>query len=145
MKFTALFRVPLSYLPFSDSEPKKNETAPKPLASRASESYSTKIQSKEPVPLRPYRGTSIEFDACACDAVKAIGKKRFLRSSGDTPMLPLPECDASRCNCKYRHHDDRRDDSHDRRLGAVLRTELYEENGNENRRATKRGRRKSDF
>jgi hypothetical protein len=84
------------------------------------------------------------FDECACDAVKAIGKQRFLRASGDTPTLPLPTCDASKCNCKYMHHDDRRDDNDDRRLAAALRTELYEDSGNANRRANKRGRRKAD-
>jgi hypothetical protein len=42
------------------------------------------------------------------------------------------------------HHDDRRDDEHDRRLTATLRTDLYEDSGNENRRSTGRGRRKTD-
>jgi hypothetical protein len=42
----------------------------------------------------------------ACAAVAAYKGKRFL--SADAPRLPLPQCDAARCNCKYRHYQDRR-------------------------------------
>lgn len=143
MKIMALLSTPLSYLPFSASTPGKSEKAAKANASRVKKAVSKKP--KKPVQLRPYRGTSIVFEKCACDAVKEIGNKRFLVADGGTPMLPLPACDASRCNCKYMHHDDRRDYDDDRRLSAALKTELYEDTGNENRRTKKRGRRKSDF
>jgi len=43
----------------------------------------------------------------ACAAATAIGLRRFL--SRDAPRLPLVDCDCSeRCQCKYRHHADRR-------------------------------------
>jgi len=45
--------------------------------------------------------------ATACAAVLACKGKRFL--SAEAPRLPLPECDARRCDCKYRHFADRRD------------------------------------
>ena len=143
MKIMALFTAPLSYLPFTRPAPGKSETSTKRNTSPTKKSNSTKTV--KPQQLKPYRGTSIAFEESACDAVKAIGRKRFLLSDGDTPMLPLSGCDASRCKCKYMHHDDRRDDDHDRRLSAALKTELYEDTGSENRRLKTRGRRKSDL
>lgn len=58
------------------------------------------------VSIRPCR------DACA--AVRAIEGKRFL--SHNPPFLPLADCDQSMCQCRYRHHPDRRE-SDDRRDG----------------------------
>jgi hypothetical protein len=42
----------------------------------------------------------------ACQAALACKGKRHL--SSEAPRLPLAECDAARCNCKYRHFADRR-------------------------------------
>lgn len=142
MNIRALFSAPLSYWPFSSAKPGKNQKASQPTASR--EKKSKPENKAEAVQLKLYRGTSIVFAANACDAVKAIGKNRFLLADGDTPILPLAACDTSRCTCKYIHHDDRRDYDDDRRLPSAIRTELYEDSGNTNRRLKKRGRRKSD-
>lgn len=142
MKIKALFTAPLSYLPFSTPTKGKSD---KGVSSKSAASKPSKAaKSPRPVQLKPYRGTSIVVGEDACDAVKAIGTRRFLLADGDTPMLPLAACDASRCTCKYRHHDDRRDHDDDRRFSATLKTDLYEDSGNENRRAAKRGRRKTD-
>ena len=143
MNIMALFAAPLSYLPFSSAKPGKNQKATQSTASRLKKSKPEK--KTDPVQLKPYRGTSIVFTENACDAVKAIGKNRFLLADGDTPILPLAACDASRCTCKYMHYDDRRDYDDDRRLTATIRTDLYEDSGNANRRLEKRGRRKSDI
>ena len=97
------------------------------------------------VKVNPYRAVSINFENCACDAVRAIGKKRFLVSEGNAPMLPLPDCDAASCSCRYEHHEDRRDyESGDRRHYSALKTNQYEADGSANRRKKKRGRRKTD-
>jgi hypothetical protein len=96
-------------------------------------------------PRHPYRATSIEFDDAACDAVKALGRKRFLDRERDVPRLPLKDCSNSQCTCKYAHHDDRRDSSEDRRHPSALKSELYERGSDPNRREKKRGRRKSDW
>jgi hypothetical protein len=54
----------------------------------------------------PYHAVSIVTCLHPCDtAKKAIGQ-RFL--SKQAPRLPLPGCDAERCECKFRHHGDRR-------------------------------------
>ncbi len=96
-------------------------------------------------PRLPYRATSIVFDDAACDAVKALGGKRFLDRDRDVPRLPLKDCSNSQCTCKYAHHDDRRDSSEDRRHPSALKSELYERGSDPNRREKKRGRRKSDW
>ena len=96
-------------------------------------------------PRLPYRATSIVFEDAACEAVKALGKKRFLDRDRDVPRLPLKDCSNSQCTCKYAHHDDRRDSSEDRRHPSALKSELYERGPEPNRREKKRGRRKSDW
>ena len=96
-------------------------------------------------PRNPWRATSIAHDARACDAVKAIGRRRFLDTEKQLPKLPLPDCNAERCNCKYVHHEDRRDESEDRRSPNALHAELYDRSGQVNRRERKRGRRKTDW
>ena len=98
-----------------------------------------------PAPRNPYRATSIVHDDHACEAVKAIGSKRFLDTDRVTPTLPLPDCDAAQCNCKYAQHKDRREFDEDRRNPNKLPSELYDQTGKTNRRTRKRGRRKTDW
>jgi hypothetical protein len=93
----------------------------------------------------PYRATSIVYRAGACDAVKAIAGKRFLDVDRVTPSSPLPDCNAANCECKYTHHEDRRDYDEDRRLPRTLQSDLYDRTGKPDRRAKKRGRRKNDW
>lgn len=95
--------------------------------------------------VNPYSATSISFDDTACDAVKAIGDRLFLDADRDTPLLPLPGCDAPRCNCKYVHREDRREVGEDRRHPSGLQAELYDAGVNSNRREKNRGRRGDDL
>lgn len=60
---------------------------------------------------QPFHAVSIETDAVPCTAVRQLGDQRFL--SSEAPPLPLPGCDRGRCECRYRHHEDRR--SHEER------------------------------
>jgi hypothetical protein len=53
-----------------------------------------------------YHAVSIQFDANACDAAKAMAGRRFLSSAA--PRLPLAECKALECRCRFAHHKDRR-------------------------------------
>lgn len=53
-----------------------------------------------------FHAVSIDFDRNACAAAKALAGRRFL--SGAAPQIPLPECDALECRCKFKHHADRR-------------------------------------
>jgi len=50
---------------------------------------------------------SIHHNSVACDAVKALDGKRIL--SAEAPELPLPGCDVVKCQCKFHHHEERRD------------------------------------
>jgi len=54
----------------------------------------------------PYHAVSIAPGVGACDAVLALGDKRFL--SREAPRLPLPGCGTANCACRYQHHEDRR-------------------------------------
>lgn len=53
-----------------------------------------------------YHAVSIRFDAKACDAAKEMSGRRFL--SNAAPRLPLPDCNALECRCRFAHHKDRR-------------------------------------
>jgi hypothetical protein len=53
-----------------------------------------------------YHAVSIWYAADACEAAKSLAGRRFLASAA--PRLPLPECDAKGCECRFSHHDDRR-------------------------------------
>lgn len=107
---------------------------------------SRKKPAKKAVAARnPWRATSITHDENACEAVKTIAGKRFLDAERNIPKLPLPACDSDRCNCTYARYEDRRDSSEDRRTPNALQAQLYDRVGQENRRARKRGRRKTDW
>jgi hypothetical protein len=93
----------------------------------------------------PYRAISIVSRKSSCAAVKAIGTKRFLVEDGDIPQLPLSDCDVLKCPCKYAHYEDRRDDDDPRRLlEGSMKTRLYEQTEEKDRRE-KRGRRSTDW
>jgi len=53
-----------------------------------------------------YHAVSIKFDATACEAAKVMSGRRFL--SNAAPRLPLPDCNALECRCRFAHHKDRR-------------------------------------
>lgn len=93
-------------------------------------------------PRGPYQATSIRANSCGCHAVKVLGKQRFL-TSGTVPKLPLPECSASTCDCRYVRHADRRTSQGDRRALYSLQTDLYTA-GNAAERRSRQGRRESD-
>jgi hypothetical protein len=67
-------------------------------------------QSRRPVEYRrisnPYHAVSIEAGAKACPAAKVLKGQRILSSAA--PMLPLKECTAPVCQCRYAHYADRR-------------------------------------
>lgn len=54
----------------------------------------------------PYRGAMIVPGARACKAAIRLDAMRFL--SAEVPKLPLEDCDAAQCTCRYRHFKERR-------------------------------------
>jgi len=53
-----------------------------------------------------FHAVSIRPGPNACDAAKNMEGRRFLSSAA--PKVPLPNCDALECKCRFKHHDDRR-------------------------------------
>ncbi len=90
-----------------------------------------------------FRATVIVPGREACDAAKLLADKPFLVAEHSTPPLPLPNCTAPRCRCKYEHREDRREDDMGRRLEIGMQQEIYRVSGAEERRGS-RGRRKQD-
>lgn len=53
-----------------------------------------------------YHAVSIEFSGHACEAAEAMSGRRFLSTAA--PRLPLPDCQALECQCRFVHYQDRR-------------------------------------
>lgn len=93
----------------------------------------------------PYRATLIITGEEACEAVRALADKPFLDSDQNTPNLPLANCTATRCRCRYAHRDDRREtEEGPRRVESGMQEANYHTSGNAERRFGDRGRRHDD-
>ncbi len=88
-------------------------------------------------PANPYHAVSIVPGKAACPAAFRFSGLRFL--SRQAPPLPLPTCDSSHCECRFKHHKDRRAGLR-RRSDQGMMTGIY--NGAERRRIG--GRRAED-
>ena len=53
-----------------------------------------------------FHSVSIRLSKNACAAAEDLSGRRFLATTA--PTLPLPECDADDCICRFEHHKDRR-------------------------------------
>ncbi|WP_438970895.1 hypothetical protein [Methylophaga sp.] len=71
-----------------------------------------------------YRYHAVSVQACshACDAAMRLNGKRFL--ANEVTPLPLVGCEASKCQCTYKHYADRRQD-YDRRHVSVAMEHIY--------------------
>jgi hypothetical protein len=92
----------------------------------------------------PYQATAIVCGENSCEAVMAISGKRFLDADKNIPLIPLPNCDTPKCSCTYAHYLDRRNTDEIRRAPHGLKSQLYPQIENVERRL-KRGRRTSDW
>ena len=59
-----------------------------------------------------------------CHLAESVQEQRFL--SDEAPGLPLPDCGAIDCRCRYVHHADRRGSARDRRLGPAAESDESE-------------------
>ena len=57
-------------------------------------------------PRQHWHAVMVVAPSSACAAALACKGKRYL--SSEAPRLPLANCDAEACGCKYRHFEDRR-------------------------------------
>ncbi len=89
-----------------------------------------------------FHAVSIRPPVAGCPAVEAIRGERFL--SVDAPSLPIYNCTASSCNCRYVHHFDRRGVLGNRRADHDVEEDSLGFVGALNRRVAM-GRRNSDW
>lgn len=85
----------------------------------------------------PYHCVVIRHSPKACAAVKRLSGRRLL--SKEVPRLPLPECDADVCTCRYAHFADRRQGD-DRRDAPTAVSRLGGYDGPEQRSGRERRR-----
>lgn len=98
---------------------------------------------KSPDPKPEPRFTSVEIipaPGVSCKAVQRLVGQRLLCS--EAPLVPLPNCDQPRCDCKYRRYDDRRAEL--RRGEDVGFCTWFDDSHSESRRAKTPGRRSTD-
>ena len=81
------------------------------LSSPTQRTYGTRMPGQDPS--KPYHCVSIRSPKNACEAAKSLIGKRFL--SKEAPPLPLTDCTAISCRCRYVHHEDRRMGDEDQR------------------------------
>ncbi len=54
-----------------------------------------------------YHSVSINFGPTACTAARELEGRRYLASGA--PRFPLPDCDVTKCECRFAHYGDRRE------------------------------------
>lgn len=113
----------------------------KPAGKTASAAKRVKSVNRVTAGSNAYHAVSVTCGPGACKQALALEDKRFLPA--EMPQFPLPDCTSSKCQCKFVHHEDRRDPDSDKRAPTALRSELYTASGRPERRAVG-GRRKSD-
>ena len=86
-----------------------------------------------------FHAVSIKPGPRCCQTAKSMAGVRYL--SREAPRLPLPQCDAAGCECKYVHHEDRR--GYDRRMadGAPIKPGPTKSFEGADRRRARRDRR----
>ena len=89
-------------------------------------------------PKLQYKCVVIITGSKPCQTAQGLALKPILMSNA--PILPLAECDAVRCTCKFTKHDDRRSD--DRRAHLKAAREIM---GDAHNRREKKERRKAQY
>ncbi len=91
---------------------------PEPKSSRSPLRRSSDQTPHAPAQNR-FHAVSIEPCSHACAAARGLRGKRFLAE--EVMSLPVEGCDASRCQCTYKHYADRRNGEERRRASIAMR------------------------
>jgi hypothetical protein len=85
---------------------------------------------------RRWHAVAIVPTAASCAAAQTCKGTRYLAC--EAPPLPLAECDARRCGCRYAHFDDRRRGPRraDEKTGALPKPVAVDQRGHRGRRST---------
>lgn len=86
-----------------------------------------------------YHGVTIRPCLHACAAAAEQMGHRYLAI--EAPELPLPGCDAGKCDCRYRYHEDRRENE-DRRFEIGQISSIDPRSGSRERRSADGGDRR---
>lgn len=120
---------------FSRSKPKNKVPVVRPKPRKAPEFVRDEPETAD------YRGVEvIPHPSGHCGAVEKIAGQRLL--ADEAPVLPLPDCDAEECNCRYAQYKDRRLDA--RRDADVGISNVASSMGIDSGRAEEPGRRAVD-
>src|SRR3984885_15746908 len=79
------------------------KTRPAPKTSEAR--TSRPVERSKAVKKEAWHSVSIIRGRQACAAVVELNGRKWL--SAEAPHLPVKGCDATHCECRYRHHADR--------------------------------------
>lgn len=90
---------------------------------------------------QPYRCVAIRPGQEACPTVRNLAGRRFLAQAA--PLLPLDDCTAAGCGCRYDHFADRRE--HERRRSHALMRGLTPQAGNTDHRSGRDRRKPAGF
>ena len=107
-------------------------------------SHGQQMLPRKPLPkasttVSPWRALCIVPAEHSCGLAKSLTQRPWLYA--EAPRLPLPGCDAQRCDCRYKHLPDRR--TGDRR--RIDRTGLPRNHAGPELRGPRRGRRHTDY
>ena len=78
-----------------------------PWRRRAAATTAITHEATRSAPDPAHHAVTIEANANACEAARALVGHRFL--AREAPLLPLPDCGVAECPCRYRHYQDRRE------------------------------------
>ncbi len=132
-----MFHKRMKAMGFFSRSKKKNKPVP---AVRPSARKAPQIDRARPT-TADYRGVEvIPHPSGHCEAVEKIAGKRLL--ADEAPALPLPDCDAEECNCRYAQYKDRRLDA--RRDADIGIRNVASSIGVDSGRSDKPGRRVDD-
>jgi len=85
-----------------------------------------------PSPSNRFHAVTIRSRTDACPEVRALASTRFIAK--EAPRLPLDNCSAPNCLCKYEHYDDRRGSENRREAPETTRHEASQRRSRKDRR-----------
>lgn len=72
------------------------------------------VPAEAPPPSNRFHAVAIHAPVSACPEVRMLTSKKYLAK--EAPRLPLDNCTAPYCQCRYDHYDDRRDEENRREV-----------------------------
>lgn len=90
------------------------------------------VTAEAPPPSNRFHAVAIHAHANACPEVRTLSSSKFLAK--EAPRLPLENCTAPYCQCRYDHYDDRRAEEDHREASDMVRHQGEQKRVRKNRR-----------